>query len=128
MKERKFKVGDIISWSYDDINFSAKVGAKAEVIGYNNNWVVVKWLDEKSNGQMNGTYSESNFILHTPKLEPTIKEETPVVNIQDEIMLLEQVVELGNKLGYETGDLSLTKGIELLKDIKSLFRTNLKKK
>ncbi len=128
MKERKFNLGDIVSWNGIDGTRAVKVGAEAEVVGYYHNYVIVKWLDEKTNGELNGLYYESDFMLPTPKLEPTIKEETPVMNIQDEIMLLEQVVELGNKLGYETGDLSLTKGIELLKDIKSLFRTNLKKK
>ena len=59
----KFKKGDKLKL-IDTRNMRAEKGALAEVIRphtMNPNLIIVKWLDEKSNGQSDGSYYEGTF-------------------------------------------------------------------
>jgi hypothetical protein len=71
-----FKVGDIVIFNprenERDLNYAAEKGARALVKGYRGLELVdVKWLDEKSYGQLDGGYYEYMFI----KEKKTIHEE-----------------------------------------------------
>lgn len=67
------KVGDIIIMAEKKTNYSAKKGAKARVIEMNENYLKLKWLDELSNGQMDGGYSSEYFNLNNQTLRGLIE-------------------------------------------------------
>ena len=60
----EFKVGDILV--FDGMGpYTAKKGAKAIYEGsfeqWGEEWIKVKWIDDKANGQEDGGYSAYNF-------------------------------------------------------------------
>lgn len=72
----KLGKGSIVVWNGNSSCYSAKKGALAEVeFDYNGGFgefLMVKWLDERSNGQGDGGYDRSNFEV-VKIIEPKTK-------------------------------------------------------
>ena len=68
-KVRKFKLGDTI-YLVNDIGRNAPKGSSAKVVGYDDKYVHIEWIDTKGKKQNSGQYYEKDFSL-----ENTMKEE-----------------------------------------------------
>ena len=71
--DRRFKINDIIELHPKTRPFGADTGAKAICKGYDENYIAIKWIDERHNSQQDGNYNEDDFILSI-KIEKVIKE------------------------------------------------------
>ncbi|MFA5634156.1 MAG: hypothetical protein WC973_03320, partial [Candidatus Dojkabacteria bacterium] len=67
-KVRKFKLGDTI-YLVNDIGKNAPKGSSAKVVGYDDKYVHIEWIDTKSKKQNNGQYYEKDFSLENPMKE-----------------------------------------------------------
>jgi len=61
----EIQVGDIVEWYETIPNYSAKKGARAKVLGIDEDYYNVEWLDNLANGASNGGYTKEDFIKST---------------------------------------------------------------
>lgn len=65
--KKQIKKGDALIYIKDyDLSpygMSAKKGAKVKVVGFNGEYIDIRWLDKKANGQMDGSYLPENFEI-----------------------------------------------------------------
>ena len=79
---KKFNAGDIVEWKEANTSYSAKKGAKATVAFSKEGIIDVKWLDTPENkilvnGQFDGGYKPSDFILSENVVNKKIETEKP---------------------------------------------------
>jgi len=65
-----FKIGDIVVLNPKTREFGASKGAKAKIINIQNKGIIiVKWIDDKRNNQMDGNYHSLDFELFKKEIK-----------------------------------------------------------
>ena len=78
----EIQVGDIVEWYETIPNYSAKKGARAKVVGIDEDYYNVEWLDNLSNGASNGGYTKEDFIKSTNQATPQNSKKGVTQNIE----------------------------------------------
>ena len=66
----EIQLGDIVEWYETIPNYSAKKGARAKVVGIDEDYYNVEWLDNLANGASNGGYTKEDFVKSTNQATP----------------------------------------------------------
>ena len=80
-----FKKGDIIELIRNPGDMVAQIGAEAEFIRYDGEFITIKWLNKKACGQSDGGYYPDHFMKKIKIHELRILNEKKIMKLANEV-------------------------------------------